>query len=75
MTKMEYNTIMGSLQEMEAISGRIQDTLDDIASKDYEDYYGHDFVKRLYKDLGSDEKKIDRIIAELENIKKGIPPM
>lgn len=75
MTKMEYDTIMGSLQEMEAISGRIQDMLDDIASNDYEDYYGHDFVKRLYKDLGPDEKKIDRIIVELENIKKGIPPM
>lgn len=75
MTKLEYDYIMDSFQEMEAISERIQDMLDDIASNDSEDYYGHDFVKRLYKDLGSDEKKIDRIIVELENIKKGIPPM
>mgnify|MGYP000883098993 CR=1 FL=1 len=33
------------------------------------------FMVQMQKDLGSDEKKIDRIIAELENIKKGIPPM
>jgi len=53
MTKMEYDTIMGSWQEMEAISERIQDMLDDIASNDSEDYYGHDFVKRLYQELFS----------------------
>lgn len=40
-----------------------------------ESYWGQTIVKYIWDSIGSDPYKLDKIISELSELKKGIPPI